>query len=144
METKRDEQLAICQQAMQLLREQESYTQADVIGMMSQRGVSISPAAFSGLLKQDKTGEKQLRQVADALMELVYGEFGMEWVDGKFVKTAGADFIPKKAPTKNIGTGKKGHVKFEEERLKIEVEFFKEAQGLSLLTLKPATHCYIS
>lgn len=112
-----------------MLKEQ-SNTQVDVIGKLSQKGVSISPAAFSDLLKKDKAGEKLLKHVAEALLELVKDECGMEWEDSYFVTTAGTDFTPKVTPTKNLKTGKKGYVMFDERRLEVEkkVEFFKDAQ----------------
>ncbi len=129
MEAKRDEILAICQEAMKLLQEQP-YTQLDVIGMMSHLGTSIGESTFSGLLKNGKGGPKLLASVSSSLQQLVRNELGLEWVDGTFIKTAGEGFISTKTPTKNIGTGKKGNVKFEEERLKVEekVAFFKDAQ----------------
>lgn len=130
METKRDELLTICQQAMNLLRPAEPYTQADVIGMMSHLGTSIGESTFSELLKNGKGGPKMLASVSAALRQLVRDELGMEWADGSFTKIAGADFIPKKTPTKNLATGKKGHIPFDEGRLEVEkkIGFFQGAQ----------------
>lgn len=115
---------------MQLLKEQQPYTQVEIIGMMSQLGVKIAESTFSGLLSNGQAGEKTLMKVAKVLRELVWNECGMEWFDGKFIRTAGDDFIPVETPTSNIGTGKKGYVMFDDRRLEVEkkVAFFMDAQ----------------
>ena len=67
-----------------LLQKNKHYTQINVINKLKTLGVSVSPTTFNRLLKNKKVGQKNLFEVSDAIVLMVYKELGYEY-DKSFI-----------------------------------------------------------
>lgn len=139
----------IIQQGMSLLHREFLYTQAIIVCKLGTIEHKVSRSAFSQILNGKNTGINTLSLVAEGMQKIVAKELGMEWVKGKFVRTAGKNFNSDIIPCykdEAIKTGFKFH---EKGRLEIseKVAFFKSAQNEVIefgVTLNTFTNYFIS
>ncbi len=129
MVSTKEELSRICQVAMQLLKNEQTYTQVQVIEKMQYLGHTIAESTFTNIL-QGSAGFKTMFNTAHILQTILAKELGMEWNGSGFLKTAVTDFKAEIIPLSKSEAVRRGYVVYEEERLSIyqKVAFFKDAQ----------------
>ncbi len=126
MALSKNELSEICQQGMQVLSNEKRYPKTVVWQKLESLGFSIGKTTAHNILSGKGLNAQLLPTVAEGIQVLISEELGMEWQGGNFIRTIGADFVPK-----IVGTAKqRGFTLHADGRLPIshKVAFFKDAQ----------------